>query len=650
MKPTILYILVILNSIFGFAQTDTLEVESKVKSVILYPQGAQVTREINYSPPQGKSVLVFKDLPYHMNANTLQIGCDKLQHILSFQDVKETGGFKTNSPELLTLKKDKQSIELKIKQADKQIQLLQMKQDLLLKNNQLNSKTTTIPLEELKKTVAYFDNKMKTIENDRLNTKQEKETLSKKLKAIDSQIFTLSNKREKDSSKLLVTINNTTYKPVKYTISYYLSHAGWAPNYNLRVDHIDQPLIADYHASVYQNTGEDWKDINLTLAIMTPDLSESNATLEKWVLERKKKAPKKKKIESQYNTPKSKISLTYTSYSNRKSGFIKGTIYDVESEETIPMANVVVKSGQTVVQGGISDFDGNYMISPLDFGTYTIEISFIGYNTRTVREVIISKNEYPHLDVYLQEDDGLLYDVVLEYETPIIDSDKTGTIIPGEDIPNTSIQSIIDKIVKELKDDFTYPEFNLNSPTTILSHAEHTDVKIKSINIPTHFNYQSIPKLQKHVYLEAGIPNWNTYHFIPGKANIYLKGQYVGQTHLNTDHFSDTLNLELGKDSELKTKRVYEEHLSEKITTGNKIKETITYSILVKNDKPVPANLTVKDQIPISTSKEVTIELLEGNGGELDKETGTLTWDIKLKPKESKKITFTYLVKYQKYE
>lgn len=650
MKPTILYILVILNSIFGFAQTDTLEIKSKVKSVILYPQGAQVTREINYSPPLGKSVLVFKDLPYHMNSNTLQIGCDKLQHILSFQDVKETGRFKTNAPELLALKKDRQSIELKIKQADKQIQLLQMKQDLLLKNNQLNSNTTTIPLEELKKTVAYFDKKMKTIENDRLKTKQEKEALSKKLKAIDSQIFTLSNKREKDSSKLLVTINNTTYKPVKYTISYYLSHAGWAPNYNLRVDNIDQPLIADYHASVYQNTGEDWKDINLTLAIMTPDLSESNATLEKWVLEKKKKAPKKKKIESQHNTPKSKISLTYTSYSNRKSGFIKGTIYDKEYKETIPMANIVVKSGQTVVQGGISDFDGNYMISPLDFGTYTIEISFIGYNSRTVKKVIISKNEYPHLDVYLQEDNGLLETVALKYEPPLIDTDKTGSIITGENIPNTSIQSIIDKIVKELKDDFTYPEFNINSPTTILSHAEHTDLKIKSINIPTHFNYQSIPKLQKNVYLEAGIPNWNTYHFIPGKANIYLKGQYVGQTHLNTDHFSDTLNLELGKDSELKTKRVYEEHLSEKVTTGNKIKETITYSILVKNDKPAPASLTIKDQIPISTSKVVTIELLEGNGGELDKETGTLTWDIKLKPKESKKITFTYLVKYPKYE
>ena len=45
---------------------------------------------------------------------------------------------------------------------------------------------------------------------------------------------------------------------------------------------------------------------------------------------------------------------------------------------------------------------------------------------------------------------------------------------------------------------------------------------------------------------------------------------------------------------------------------------------------------------------EVEIELKESNGAKINAETGILTWDLNLKPNETKKIRISYKVKYPK--
>ena len=46
--------------------------------------------------------------------------------------------------------------------------------------------------------------------------------------------------------------------------------------------------------------------------------------------------------------------------------------------------------------------------------------------------------------------------------------------------------------------------------------------------------------------------------------------------------------------------------------------------------------------------KEIEIKLEDGNGASINEETGVLTWKLDLKPGESKKVRFTYTVKYPK--
>ena len=58
--------------------------------------------------------------------------------------------------------------------------------------------------------------------------------------------------------------------------------------------------------------------------------------------------------------------------------------------------------------------------------------------------------------------------------------------------------------------------------------------------------------------------------------------------------------------------------------------------------------LLLKDQYPISSSKDIEEELLDSGGASVNKDTGMLTWKMELAPGESKRIRVSYSVKYPK--
>ena len=58
--------------------------------------------------------------------------------------------------------------------------------------------------------------------------------------------------------------------------------------------------------------------------------------------------------------------------------------------------------------------------------------------------------------------------------------------------------------------------------------------------------------------------------------------------------------------------------------------------------------MILKDQFPVSTNKEIEVELLESNGAAINNDLGVLTWKLELAAGESKKFRISYSVKYPK--
>jgi uncharacterized protein (TIGR02231 family) len=190
--------------------------------------------------------------------------------------------------------------------------------------------------------------------------------------------------------------------------------------------------------------------------------------------------------------------------------------------------------------------------------------------------------------------------------------------------------------------------FDIDIPYDILSNGKVHSVALKEINLPASYKYYAAPRVDKEAFLLAEISDYSKYNLLPGEANIIFEGLYVGKTTINPNQTSDTLNLSMGRDKKISIKR---EKVVDKSGTKflSSYKEQIfTYDLNVRNNKKEEVFLLLKDQYPLSTDKEITIELLDDGKSKVNVETGILTWELKLSSNETKKIRISYKVKYPK--
>ena len=190
--------------------------------------------------------------------------------------------------------------------------------------------------------------------------------------------------------------------------------------------------------------------------------------------------------------------------------------------------------------------------------------------------------------------------------------------------------------------------FDIDIPYDILSNGKAHSVALKEIKLPATYKYYAAPRVDKEAFLLAEIKDYSKYNLLLGEANIIFEGMYVGKTTINPNQTSDTLNLSMGRDKKINIKR---EKVVDK--SGTKFlsaykEQTFTYDLTVRNNKKEEIQMLLKDQYPLSTDKEITIELLEDGNAKVNKETGILTWDLKLSPNETKKIRISYKVRYPK--
>ena len=91
---------------------------------------------------------------------------------------------------------------------------------------------------------------------------------------------------------------------------------------------------------------------------------------------------------------------------------IIGTVIDGDFNEPLPFANILVlETGEGVT----SDFDGKYTFE-LHAGTYSVQFSFVGYETKIITEIEVTNDEYTIIDVVINSAAQGLEEVVVTVE------------------------------------------------------------------------------------------------------------------------------------------------------------------------------------------------------------------------------------------
>jgi hypothetical protein len=95
-----------------------------------------------------------------------------------------------------------------------------------------------------------------------------------------------------------------------------------------------------------------------------------------------------------------------------QTGKVRGFVFDKESEQAIPFANVVVK-GTGI--GAVTNEDGYFVMNDVPLGKQQVEASFLGYMAASV-EVTITKGDVQAITIYLSQQAEMLQDVVVNAE------------------------------------------------------------------------------------------------------------------------------------------------------------------------------------------------------------------------------------------
>jgi uncharacterized protein (TIGR02231 family) len=198
-----------------------------------------------------------------------------------------------------------------------------------------------------------------------------------------------------------------------------------------------------------------------------------------------------------------------------------------------------------------------------------------------------------------------------------------------------------------LKESQLNTNFEIDLPYSIPTDGLAYSVNIKEEKITADYQHISIPKMDKDAFLMARINRWDSLSLLPGNANVIMDNVYIGKSFLNPNTTEDTLNLSLGRDKRISIARELKKEFKS-VKRGDTKTEIFTYEINMKNNKKQAVEIDLKDQYPISRVKEVEVTLTDNGSAEADAETGMLDWKVKLQPGESKKIRFTYQIKYPK--
>ncbi len=127
-------------------------------------------------------------------------------------------------------------------------------------------------------------------------------------------------------------------------------------------------------------------------------------------------------------------------------GTIKGTVVDKASNDPLPSVNVVIKGSY---YGAATNIEGNFTIANINPGSYTVEVSLIGYKTMQYTGIKVTEGESTTLNVKM---DGTVLslgqEVIIIGEKPLFNIEETSSrrSITSEDIQVTGVKDVKDVV------------------------------------------------------------------------------------------------------------------------------------------------------------------------------------------------------------
>ena len=621
MTKKLLFIACLIISLTHIANADDPQkVLSKVEKVTLFLNGAQVTRTSAVNIVPGTSTLVFENISPGIDVQSIQVRAAGDFTILSVKHEMNYLNLQQKQKQVEQLQLQQKQLRDKLSLLNSLVVINQEEYNMLVKNQTITGQNANLDVLKLKQALDFQTSRLTENKRKEQSINNDIAAVNTELQRYDKQIADIRKSKgiTDATSNILVTVSAKAAAQSQFTLTYLVNNASWYPTYDIRAKNINSPISISYKANVTQQSGEDWKNIKLTLSTGNPSVSGGKPEL----------------------TP---YYLNYGMYYAGQPGSITkviGKVLDQKDRSALPGVTVTVK-GTSI--GTVTDADGNYSLQ-VPGGSPILSFAYIGY------EKTESLANVPVINIDLKPSVQRLSEVVVVGYGTNDDKDYSSALqgrVAGIEIRGKSSVQSIPIEVKQTENQ-TNVEFNIANPYTVPSDGKQYLVEINEVSTDAIYQYYVAPKLSTDVFLTARITDWNKYNFLSGEANLFFEGTFIGKSLIDTHATADTLNLSLGTDKNIVVTRTLQKDLTEKQSFGSNKKETRDWLTTVKNRKNQPVNLLVDDQVPVSQNSAIEVDTQEIIGGQIDKFTGKVSWNLNLKPQDEKQLHLKYQVKYPK--
>ncbi len=244
-----------------------------------------------------------------------------------------------------------------------------------------------------------------------------------------------------------------------------------------------------------------------------------------------------------------------------------------------------------------------------------------------------------------------------------LDSAKLQRLLPAPapaSVPSGSNAGYADLVAKPAAEEQATAEigafqaaFRIPGRVSINAGQGARALRVSSATIAPDLVIRSVPVLDPTGYLEASFVQNEDAPLLPGRISIYRDGMFVGQGRMTAAAKDEKVRLGFGADDKVKIERAVlkRNEGSSGLIVTSKVDER-AFKTSVRNGHDFPIKVAIDDQLPVSESDEIVVELLPSSTPptttNLHDKRGVLEWAFEVKPGEAKDINFAWRMRWPK--
>ncbi len=270
--------------LFDFGRLEETKADHDISSVTVYLADAEIQRKGKAEVPAGKSDILFEGLSSEIIEAGLKIGLNEGYEVYAVA-IEKTDNFHKTSPDFKDADEKLNALESQLAALDMELDLLEDEREYYYKNME-RSGNNPVSFEELDKGAEYFRGKLKDLSNRVADTQKRRTGITEKIADFNPEWQKVFDKAVKRNARIRITVVAEKAGMVEVDLRYIVSQAGWKPHYAIRAGEKTEPIVLDYKARIFNNTGNDWDNKPMTLAVVSPDDDPSKPNMNAWILDK----------------------------------------------------------------------------------------------------------------------------------------------------------------------------------------------------------------------------------------------------------------------------------------------------------------------------------------------------------------------------